>query len=1432
MNRVVWIRRFLPAALGASALAISLSDLSNETIAAAPRGNVRTAQAVQPSGTLPDADPSDPDDLTEAVATVKLNYMQASWKKVLEDFCDATHSELVADHIPKTKFSRWDMKRHTRDEALKILNQELEPQNFRLTFKGNYLILNGLKEFRHEYPAAVLRGDFRETEAAAAADEPSRAPQPQAEKKSRQAGPAARDSAQSKKSAPGRTTPRAGSIQQVSGVAEPKASRETEAAADAPAARVRTTVRLKTRDAVAVSRIMYKAFKGQADMIDDGPRGLPGFRVRRQMIGKGAGSATGAQPPVRFSIGIDEDKNQLVIEGSPEESQSVVRLIRTLDSLPRGPNGTMRAIATTKDAGQLAAALQPELDRLATATQKSERRAALQRNAAALEQQEEADAAESDEDESEEEAQPQHSILQPRNNQPARPDEGAPAGASDALNGSIKGEVKVESVPELGILVITGAETDVAAVMAVIQEIEKLSAGAAPEIEAVILRHVASESLATLLTNVYDRYGAGRSRPLPQQGQGSQQSQSAVGVFPVARPNAVLIVAAKDEMAKILELIDLLDQPSDPTSEFQVFRLKNAVPSQVVEKVEALYPPQQQAQGTQQQSATGLIPRVRIIDDLRTNSVIVQARPRDMREVALLIKKLDAADTDSVHKMRIFRLTNAIAEEVAATLSQSIQNVLAPARATTAPSAAGGQPGGQFGAPQPGAATTGGAGSAELREVKSSILQFLVEDGAEGREVRSGILADIRITADFRTNSIVVTAPEDSMELVSALIKQLDKPAAAVAEIKVFKLKNSDATGMQQLLERLFGIQRTGQPGQQGGQGGQQGVPGLLVADAEDSSSMLVPLRFAVDVRTNTISAIGGGSALAVVEAVLLQLDESDIRQRQNEVYRLKNSPATNVAQAITNFLTSRRNVETTDQGLVSPFEQVEREVIVVAETTSNSLIISATPRYFKDIMDLIKKLDRSPQQVLIQGLIVEVTLDNADEWGLEFGVQDSVLFKRSALTAAPQFQTTTTLTPGGTVSSQSILSQSAVPGYLFNGAALGNNTTPNVNSSTIGSQLGTLFNTGLTNSALGFGGLVLQAGSQNVNFLLRALAARTRVDVLSRPQIRTVDNQLAQIQVGQEVPRINGFTQSGTAGVITPTVQQRAIGIILQVTPRISPDGMVVMEVAARKDSLSAQAVSLGFSAAGTAISSPIINTTNALTTIGVHSGQTVILGGMITKNDQVIERKVPLIGEIPIIGQAFRYDYKTMTRTELLIFLTPRIVHSDEEAEMFKQIEIERMNFIESEAERMHGPLFGSDENQQPVVPADPPGAPDAPTVLPKERSVPAPPNPAIPSNGPGDPSPSLEQTRGPRRGAAPIRTDEDDDEDLDAAFIQATSHTVPAKGAGPAGRARLSDAAAADKDSPGGKKPLFNPRKKPKPKPADEQPRPARARPLEDF
>ena len=122
-------------------------------------------------------------------------------------------------------------------------------------------------------------------------------------------------------------------------------------------------------------------------------------------------------------------------------------------------------------------------------------------------------------------------------------------------------------------------------------------------------------------------------------------------------------------------------------------------------------------------------------------------------------------------------------------------------------------------------------------------------------------------------------------------------------------------------------------------------------------------------------------------------------RSARSRVHRLQNAPAADVATAINEFLRTERQITVEfDPEAVSPFEQIEREVVVVPEVVSNSLIISATPRYFEQIVQLVEELDEQPPMVLIQVLIASVRLDNLSELGVELGLQDSLLFDRSAI--------------------------------------------------------------------------------------------------------------------------------------------------------------------------------------------------------------------------------------------------------------------------------------------------------------------------------------------------------------------------------------------------------------------------------------------------
>ena len=444
----------------------------------------------------------------------------------------------------------------------------------------------------------------------------------------------------------------------------------------------------------------------------------------------------------------------------------------------------------------------------------------------------------------------------------------------------------------------------------------------------------------------------------------------------------------------------------------------------------------------------------------------------------------------------------------------------------------------------------------------SPILELLTIDGQDERLVRSGILTDVRITTNVRNNSIIISGPSDSLPLLEALIQQLDVPGS-VSQIKVFRIANGDAANLARMLRSLL-------PTDTGTSLG----PQLPSASGETS---FAPLRFSVDSRTNSIIATGSDGDLRIIEALLLRLDERDLAERRNEVYRLKNSPAIDVASAINEFLRSERVVQAAAPGAENPFEQIEREVVVVPEPVGNSLIISATPRYFEEIKKLVTDLDKQPPQVLIQVVIAEVNLNNMHEFGVELGLQDSVLFDRSLLgDLVTTVNTTQGSTPAGIITTTQEIIQAAsnTPGFDFNNQPLGNSgsTKALANSGAVGGQGVTSFAVGRINNELGFGGLVLSASSESVSVLIRAMQESRRLDVLSRPQVRTLDNQPAFIQVGQRVPRIvaSNLTQGGLQ---TNSVELENVGLILGVTPRISPDGTVVMEIDAEKSALGPEA-------------------------------------------------------------------------------------------------------------------------------------------------------------------------------------------------------------------------------------------------------------------
>lgn len=776
--------------------------------------------------------------------------------------------------------------------------------------------------------------------------------------------------------------------------------------------------------------------------------------------------------------------------------------------------------------------------------------------------------------------------------------------------------VDIDTLEDLGVIILRGPDRDLDEVGRIIAEIERLSALAEPEIYVYSLAHVSSAGLLEIIELVAEDVAGGR--------------QGSVHITDLVKPNAILLIGWGEALEAMKELIARLDQPVAPQTQLRLFPLRNAPAAAVRSTIDGFF-----------SERAGLGPRVDVEGDERTNCLIVRAAPRDMNEVELLVKQLDRADSDAVMQTRTYKLKHALAADVAGTIEEAI-------------AAAAGGPGGPAGR-------------------KSAVLELLTADVEGQRLLKSGLLNDVQITPDSHTNTLIITAPAESMDLLMALIQELDSPTG-IAQINVFEIVNGDANSLIQMLRTLLPSQ--------------PGVAGPQLAGAEGETT-LVPVRFAVDTRTNSIIATGSEGDLAIIEALLLRLDAEEVEQRKNAVYPLKNSPAPDVAEAINEFLRSERAVEMAAPGAESPFRQIEREVVVVPERVTNSLIISATPRFYDEIEALVEQLDKAPAQVVIQVVIAEVALDSMDEFGVELGIQDSLLFDRSLLGDLVTI-TESTLVPGvGTVQNQKILASPLTPGFLFNNQPLGNNGSEKslANASNVGGQGLSHFDVGRTNSKSGYGGLVLSASSESVSVLIRALEERSRIDILGRPQIMTLDNQPAYIQVGKLVPRISATRFQ--SNYQTNEIVLEPTGLIMGVTPRVSPDGTVTMEIDAQKSDLGPEAEGIPVSVVeGTVIRQPAINITLAQTTVSAASGETVVLGGLITTKKTAIDRRVPWLHRIPVLGNLFRYDSDSEARAELLIILTPRVVQSQEEADRIKQVEAGRMSWCLSDVHAIHGP------------------------------------------------------------------------------------------------------------------------------------------------
>jgi type II secretion system protein D len=929
-----------------------------------------------------------------------------------------------------------------------------------------------------------------------------------------------------------------------------------------------------------------------------------------------------------------------------------------------------------------------------------------------------------------------------------------------------RSDVNTVPLPELGGIIVSATNKDdfelALKIIKILQERAKKT-----EIEFTIypLKMADATNVSSILTQVFTQYQQGpaaTSGPASRAQTGNpllnfiqQQTQLAsVLLYPLVRQNAIMIGAPKNRLQYIIGEIDKLDKPTKPASSAVPIPLQRASASQVATQIQDYF-----------QLRYNDNNQVRVTYDNSSNTVFVQASPDDLVEIQKLIDWIDNKVSPVVNEMRIVKLRNSLSDELAETLIQALQQiVVAPAAnggvvapltggagglglglgATGATGAlrptgatgfgATGAPGTTAGAP--GAAGGVGVSASSVGPTKNVTLKF--QSGKPGSQpILGGLLDDVHITSEPRSNSLLLVAPEKTMDLLLDLVKELDVVAAARAEINVFPLKRADAAQVSAILQQLFlgttttgvgGAPTAGGAGAAGAAGTRQQllVPGVGGEPAD--GSVLIQLRVAVDNRSNSLIVAGSRNDLEVVNAVISRLDDEASPDRQAYIFKMRNQAAADVSTALQTFFTNALTPYT-DATYNSSYQYLLREVVIVPESVSNTVLVACSPKYFEQIRRFIDQIDETPPQVMVEVTLAQVTLNNDHEFGIEVGAQSPVLFNRSIFSPAGTTIANSNASTPGTIT--------AFPGFGFNtasGAGFLPTNTP-ADPTQVGVQGVSQLGVG-TASANG-SGYVFSASSSSISVLVRALQTQGRIDVISSPQLVTQDNQAARFNAGQDVPYVSNTTITGTSGAVTQDVARRTVGVILTVTPRISPDGRVIMRVTPEVSSVVTTPVNLGNGNIGTAF-----NVQNVDTTVGAYDGETIVLGGMITKSDTKNESKVPILGDLPVIGALWRYRTETSQRQELLIIMTPHIIRTPADAQRLLAEQSSKFTGNFCDVARMHGhgiesmmPSGGPVELSSPAQQAltMPIAAPEQPqgTPLPQPRTAPqASPMPQLPA------------------------------------------------------------------------------------------------------
>jgi len=457
------------------------------------------------------------------------------------------------------------------------------------------------------------------------------------------------------------------------------------------------------------------------------------------------------------------------------------------------------------------------------------------------------------------------------------------------------------------------------------------------------------------------------------------------------------------------------------------------------------------------------------------------------------------------------------------------------------------------------------------------------------------------------SNILIISDRANNVNRIIRIIRRIDQ--VGDQDVEVIPLQNASSAEIVRVINSLY-------QGQAAAEGG-------------------LSVKVVADERSNSVLIGGEQSQRLRIRALIAHLDTPLESGGDTQVRYLRYADAEKIAPKLKEQITGVAQASAGAGGAggaASPQAQAEKSAMVWADVQNNALVITAPPKIMHTVMSIIDKLDIRRRQVLVEAIIVEVNTDKT----AEFGVNWAEFTKGNGTVPAGSF-----VEPVG---GSSIVDLATGLLGVTKGTTAG--STP-----TAALPAGTTFAVGR-----------LAAGGLNFAAMVRAIRGDADNNVLATPSTMTMDNQEAQIKVAEEVPFITGsFSNTGAGGSLTgvnpfQTVQRQEVGTILKVTPQIAAEGnAVVLKISIESSSV-----------LDTSVSKVDITTSKRTITTNVliDDGGVVVLGGLISNAHSQSDQRVPLLGSIPLLGNLFKTRASKATKTNLMMFIRPKILRDQAQA------------------------------------------------------------------------------------------------------------------------------------------------------------------------